>query len=156
MNKAEACELLQISDRSLARYAAQGKVAVTYHKGRRGNVAEYDDDDVRALKVELSGPVGVRKPTIERLPNPDNTSLQSVSDFGNILQAISARMTPEQRPQVEVADKLLLTLKEASALSNLSNDYLRQAIKNNKLKAAIIGRGWKIKRAELERFIAKL
>lgn len=159
MKKAEACELLKISDRSLARYAAQGKIAVTYHKGKRGNVAEYNDDDVKRLKDELAAPVGARKPAVERVSNPDNTSLQTMSDFGDALQAALMRIASDARTppaQVEIAFKLLLTLKEASALSNLSTDYLKQAIKAGKLKAAIIGRGWKVKRAELERFISKL
>ena len=57
MNKAEACQFLKVSERSLARYAAQGKIGVTYQKGKRGNVALYDDEDLKRLKEELSQPI---------------------------------------------------------------------------------------------------
>ncbi len=50
MNKQEACAFLNVSERSLARYAAQGKIQVTYVKGTRGNVAVYDDADFQKLK----------------------------------------------------------------------------------------------------------
>jgi excisionase family DNA binding protein len=57
---------------------------------------------------------------------------------------------------VPVADKLMLSLVEAAQLSGLSRGHLREAIEAKKLKARIIGRGWKVKRADLEAYIAKL
>jgi excisionase family DNA binding protein len=60
--------------------------------------------------------------------------------------------------QVPIAAKLILSLKEASALSGISRDYLVEAIKKRKLKARLdeIGRGYRIKRADLEDYIKKL
>jgi excisionase family DNA binding protein len=57
---------------------------------------------------------------------------------------------------VPVADKLLLKLDEASALTGLSRGILRQAIKDRKLKARIIGRGWRVKRDDLDVYVKKL
>jgi excisionase family DNA binding protein len=56
----------------------------------------------------------------------------------------------------DLAHKLTLSLVEASQLSGLSRNHLRAAIAEKKLKARIIGRGWKMSRAELEGYTAKL
>jgi excisionase family DNA binding protein len=45
---------------------------------------------------------------------------------------------------------------EASQLSGLSRRILRQAIEEKKLKARIIGRGWRVKRADLDAYVMKL
>jgi excisionase family DNA binding protein len=62
-------------------------------------------------------------------------------------------------PKVSIADaahKLLLSLPEAAALSGLSRNHLRQAIKDRSLKSRKIGRGWRIKRADLDAYVRKL
>jgi len=57
---------------------------------------------------------------------------------------------------VRLTDKLTLTLTEATLLSGLSRGYLRQAIHAGKLKARIIGKGWRVKRADLDSYVKKL
>ncbi len=57
---------------------------------------------------------------------------------------------------VPLADKLTLSLVEASRLSGLSRNHLRAAIEAKKLKARIIGRGWTIKRDALDLYVRKL
>ncbi len=49
--------------------------------------------------------------------------------------------------------KLLLSLREAQALTGLSRQALRRAVSEGKLKAEIVGRGWKVKRSELNRYV---
>lgn len=159
MNKAEACEFLGVSERSLARYAAQGRIGVKYVKGTRGNVAEYNDADLKQLKDELSQPVQVRG-TIERLPvRSESLALAPVSGIGSLpdlLSLIAERLKPDGRPTVAIENKLTLSLVEASTLSGLSQNFLSAAIHANKLKAAKRGRGWNIKRTDLDNFIKKL
>jgi excisionase family DNA binding protein len=55
-----------------------------------------------------------------------------------------------------LAHKLTLSLVEAAQLSGLSRGHLRFAIAEKKLKARIIGRGWRVKREDLEAYIKKL
>jgi len=50
----------------------------------------------------------------------------------------------------------MLTLADAAALSSLSENHLREAIKAKKLKGRIIGKGYKIKRVDLDAYIKKL
>jgi excisionase family DNA binding protein len=57
---------------------------------------------------------------------------------------------------VPVADKLTLSLVEAAQLSGLSRGHLREAIEAKKLKARIIGRGWRVKRDDLDLYVRKL
>lgn len=55
-----------------------------------------------------------------------------------------------------VEKKILLTLKEVQALTGLSQEILREAIKSGKLKAKIIGKSWRIKKIDIENYIDSL
>ncbi|BAZ69153.1 hypothetical protein NIES4106_39240 [Fischerella sp. NIES-4106] len=55
--------------------------------------------------------------------------------------------------QYESSDKLV---HEVGEITELSREILRDAIVNKKLPAAVIGRSWRIKRSDLECFIANL
>jgi len=57
---------------------------------------------------------------------------------------------------VRLTDKLTLSLTEAALLSGLSRNHLRQAIEDKKLRARIIGRGWRVKREDLDAYVKKL
>jgi excisionase family DNA binding protein len=61
-----------------------------------------------------------------------------------------------QKPAVAIADKPLLKLDEAAALTGLSRQFLRKSIEDGKLKGRIIGRGFRVKREDLDKFIKKL
>jgi excisionase family DNA binding protein len=57
---------------------------------------------------------------------------------------------------VSIADKPLLKLNEAAALTGLSRDTLRTAIDAKKLKGKLIGKAFRIKRDDLDEYIKKL
>ena len=57
---------------------------------------------------------------------------------------------------MRLADKLTLSLSEAAQLSGLSRNHLRAAIAGKKLKASIVGRAWRMRRADLEAYVGKL
>lgn len=71
---------------------------------------------------------------------------------------LAARLLPAAQhvPVADFAHKIMLTLPEAAALCSLSRNHLRQAIKNGLLNAQIIGRGWRIKRTDLDGYIREL
>jgi len=56
----------------------------------------------------------------------------------------------------DIAQKIMLTLPEAALLTSLSRNHLRQAIEEKKLRARIIGRGWRVKRDDLDAYVKKL
>jgi excisionase family DNA binding protein len=68
-----------------------------------------------------------------------------------MLRAFEAMASP-----VRLSDKLTLSLTEAALLAGLSRGHLRLAIAEKKLKARIIGRGWRVKREDLEAYVKKL
>jgi len=57
MNKKEAAQALGISERSVERYAAAGKLAARYERGRTGQVLTFEPADVERFKQELETPV---------------------------------------------------------------------------------------------------
>ena len=59
-------------------------------------------------------------------------------------------------PKVAIKSKPLLNLGQAQRFSGLSRQFLLEAIKDDRLKGAMLGRAWRVRRRDLERFISKL
>ena len=164
MNKKEAAEYLGVSTRAVERYTAAGKIPCSYVQGKFGKEANYRQSDLDHFSSELSTPTYqpeiIQPPTsIDTILPPDNTSLSRVSEaeisgidyeerFLVALESLANR--------IPVSEKLLLSLKEAQNLTGLSRQRLKKAITEEKLKAQIIGRGWKIKRKDLDIYIDNL
>jgi len=170
MNKQQAAEFLGVSVRALERYVQQGRISVKYEKGKTRPTANFDQTELEGLKAELNQPT--IKPAVESRQTPTEPQVESdkpvlysgeISEFGeisvidklsSIIEGLLAR--DEQEPSVPIADKLLLTVQEAQALTGLSKDVLRDAISDGTLKAKLIGRSWRVKRSDLEEFVAGL
>jgi len=164
MNKQEASEALGITVRTLQRHTSQGKIAARQERGKTGMITVYDPEEVERFKRELEDATGYVRPSVAPVTpdtaTPGQTAL-ALGRAGNspalvelivaLEQAHAARTQP-----VPVADKLTLSLTEASQLSGLSRNHLRQAIGEKKLKARIIGRGWRVKRDDLDVYVKKL
>jgi excisionase family DNA binding protein len=74
--------------------------------------------------------------------------------LGNLTRAIdnhSSRVTA-----TELRSKLLLTLDEAQIVTGLSREILLDAIKNGEIPSKIMGKAYRIKTQDLERYIANL
>jgi excisionase family DNA binding protein len=125
----------------------------------------FNEGELQRLKEELDDFLPQTWPTT----NPPAVSPETqaftpaqLSDLGERLIAALEALRPRQlpaKPALSIADlahKLMLTLAEAAALSNLSRNHLRQAIKTGALKAQKIGRGWRIKRADLDAYVSAL
>jgi excisionase family DNA binding protein len=168
MNKQEAAEYLGVSVRTLQRLTAQGEISAGEVRGKTGMVTDYAKEELDRFKQEEERKAQdatryVRPHVIPVTPDnatPAQTAL-ALGRAGNspalveliaaLEQAHAARTQP-----VPVADKLTLSLAEASQLSGLSRNHLRQAIEEKKLKARIIGRGWRVKREDLDAYVRKL
>lgn len=164
MNKQEAADFLGVSVRALERYVSQGKISVRYEKGKTRPTANFDPQELEAFRAELTQPT--YKP--RQIPTPsqpaEDTALTysgEIADFGEVtaidkLAGIIERLLQRDLPVVPIADKLLLTISEAQALTGLSREFLRDAIASGELKAKVIGKGWRIKRSDLDNFIDEL
>jgi excisionase family DNA binding protein len=173
-NKQEAADHLGVSVRTLLRLVDQGKLA-HLPKRRPADETTFDTGELdryqRQLKDEAAGVVsGVVAPVTHDTP-PENQALARrdgrVTLTPVTLGTGDALDTPAMRDRmlrafeamaspVRLTDKLTLSLTEAALLAGLSRNHLRAAIEDKKLKARIIGRGWKVKREELERYVKKL
>ena len=175
MNKDEAASFLGVSVRALERYTQQGKISARYVKGKTRPVVDYDEAELRAFKERLEAELYPKRPTVEaaaEMPAPGNSDnpahgLARLGEFRGgaeavaliVHESVAAALESEREwgaTAVPIADKLVLTPDEAAKLSGLSRGYLREAIGSKKLKARIIGRGWKVKREDLEAYIRKL
>jgi excisionase family DNA binding protein len=155
MKKKEAAAFLEVSERTLLRYAADGKITVTYPQSRgKMAVAEFNDDDLAKLKAELSS--DTIKPAVQ-----SNGTSQAMTRREDVLSQVDAfkqlaEAVTKARHTLSPSDKLLLTLDDCAMLSSLSKQYLAQAIKEQRLKGQKIGKGWKVKREDLQAFISAL
>jgi excisionase family DNA binding protein len=173
MTKKEAAELLGVTERTLERYTSQNRIGVRYEKGKTSDVAAYDRGELERFKAELERPT--HRPAIQRMSsgneiptnivNHDSTALSPLASFDVIERIITATAsatvqaidtTRDERPAVEIADKVLLTLLEAQALCGLSRAVLKTAIDAGELKAQTIGRAWRVKRSDLDKWIEGL
>ncbi len=83
--------------------------------------------------------------------------LRARQDANQFLQILRQAITPETKaPGVRIADKPLLILDEAAALTGLSRETLRTAIDTKELNGKLIGRAFRIKRDDLDEYIKKL
>ncbi len=146
MNKKEVSEFLSVSTRIVEKYASEGRLGeVTYIRGKTGKQAEYDREAVENLKRMLESP---------------DTSLATKSPdarlfVAHLVEALTNREQPRSEA-VRTSEKILLNLNDCRLLTGLSDANLRDAIHKSRLKARIIGRGWKIKRQDLEEYIDSL
>jgi excisionase family DNA binding protein len=146
MNKKEVAEFLKVSTRIVEKYASEGRLSeVTYIRGKTGKQAEYDREAVENLKRTLESP---------------DTSLATRSPDARLFaaQLVKALTNREQSRSeaIRTSEKILLNLNDCRLLTGLSDANLRDAIHDGKLKGKIIGRGWKIKRQDLDEFINNL
>jgi hypothetical protein len=151
MNKQQASKELKISVRSLQRLVQNKVLTVVYQRGKSGKQeAVFDAEEIAKYKLERD------KPTNQLIPVPAmtknglarNATLEFLEVFKNALTS--------QKSVVPIADKVLLTVSDCRLLTGLSERRIIEAIKSEKLKAQFIGKGWKIKRGDLNEFITNL
>jgi excisionase family DNA binding protein len=173
MNKEAAAKFLGMSVRSLQRLTSEGLFKPTFN-GAKG-AAVYDRaeleqwrDMTEAERTQARTEAREQAKPQALSPMTDVTGGAGVT--GNGVMTVTHDTKRAQRefaamiaaainsaPSVsDLAHKLTLSLVEAAQLSGLSRGHLRAAITGKKLKARIIGRGWKVKRSDLESYVGKL
>ncbi len=162
MNKKEASEILGVSIRLVEKYASEGRLGeVTYVRGKTGKQAEYNQDAVEKLKAALESPdtaLTTNSPDarlfvaqlVEALASHEQAHVEAIRGL------LSGSTEEPRSASVRVSEKILLDLKDCRQLTGLSLATLKDAIKSEKLKAKIVGRGYKIKRPDLDKFINNL
>jgi excisionase family DNA binding protein len=159
MNKEQAANYIGASVRTLQRLTGAGKIPVTYERGHKGDEARYTQSDLDAYLQSQRTPALMRPDTTATNGGTDDTtqamSLVTTNGAASGAAALIEAFAQMSAP-VRVSEKFTLSLIEAAQLSGLSRGHLREAIEAKKLKARIIGRGWRVKREDLEAYIKKL
>ncbi len=151
MNKIQAARELKISVRSLQRLAQDDVLKVVYQRGKSGKQeAVFDSEQIAKYKLERDKPVD----KLVTLPIYDKKQLAR-NDTQQFLEIFKTAIT-SQKPIVPIADKILLTVKDCQLLTGLSEQIIRDSIRDAKLEARRIGHGLKVKRTDLDEFINKL
>jgi excisionase family DNA binding protein len=161
MDKKTVAERLKISTRQVEAYASQGRLGeVRYVRGRTGKQADYEDEAVERLRVELEEP---DQSLMHRTDARGASGLIAPADRERFIKALELLASREETRArvfapsiVDLSKKPLLKLDESARLTGLSKQILREAIEAKKLKAKIIGRAWRVKRADLDAYIKKL
>ncbi len=161
MNKKDAAALVGVSERMIEMHAKAGRISVSYVRGPRGDVADYDERELKKLKAEVDRRRAARPAVTQDDPAPDPQTQalalrSALQPLEMLRQVLSLTPAGKSQPAADVGSKIMLSLPDAAALSSLSENYLRGAIRQGKLKAKIIGRGWKVKRVDLDAFVRKL
>jgi hypothetical protein len=153
--------------------------------GKTRKVLDFEQPDVERLRCELSGDIVYPNLTdgqpqtntqtdtdIQTRTDRESSKNTDLSRVGQTptdtdiqtqttrpIEIIFARFENVFEKNLEVfraGGKLLLNLTDCRLLSGLSQATLKDAIKSEKLKAKIVGRGWKVKRQDLDEFIKNL
>lgn len=181
LTKKQAAKRLGVSVRSLQRHAERSKVQPIHHRGASGKMETFfDSDDIDRYKAELKQVVIPEKKPAQSMSTSDSQALaridapQAGASAGALFELLERLVRAQEGPDltpmpnhdasrlsqidVPVPEKLMLSLKEASALAGISRDRLLAAIESGKLKASkdTIGRGWRVKRVNLELYVVKL
>jgi excisionase family DNA binding protein len=158
MTKAEAAEYLGVTIRSIEGYAAKGRLTPAKAKGSRGDITVYDEKEIEKLKREREEVVFMphsQQPHKQSLALSSTRSLPAVQQMTELVKLLDGARTA--RPSIgDLAAKPLLKLDEACELTGLSRQTLREAIEAGTLKAQIIGRAWRVKRDDLNRYLKNL
>ena len=181
MTKKEVMDFLGVSDRTVENYTAKGLLTVKYESGKTRPIAIYDEEEITKLKEKMASQTNkVHSPktqsseplTNTEIPNGENPESnkalilaatkpitagfqQMAITIDKLTQTVEYIRT-NKAVAVPIESKVILTLNEASAILNLSKKKLIADIKNGKLKAAKEGKGWKIRRKDIDFYAESL
>ena len=170
MNKEQAAKFLGISVRTLQRYMSSHKMGFKMRRTKTGEEAIFEKEELRRFKQEMKEVTTTVKGSVMPLSEPVSriSEAEAVTEqlaiapsafmqrFALMLQGMQATPSAAISPAVAIENKPLLTIKETRKLTGLSDGHLRRAIHDDKLKGKIIGRGYRIKRTDLDNYIKKL
>jgi excisionase family DNA binding protein len=175
MNKKETAAELGITTRTLERHMSGGRIAYARRQGKTGEEAFFDPAEIARFKAELRSVThspavaATEAPTSSDQPRQMPSQALERAGGAEGMQAFALMIADALRdaqahadgqagaPSIaDLAHKLALTLPEAARVSGLSANHLRTAVHDGKLKARIVGRGWKIKPEELRAYVGKV
>ena len=168
MNKKQAAEFLNVSEKTIERAVKSNQLAASYVKGSHGKTPVFEQAELERYKAErdtiLHNPSIVATPeqttpafvSNELATTKDTSTDNRQSNVASFADALADALS-RRAQTVSLTDKLTLSITDAANLSGLSKTLLRTAIKDGKLKTVPGSHGAKhIRRADLDSFIESL
>jgi excisionase family DNA binding protein len=154
MTKEEAAVALGVSVRALERYTQQNRISVRYEKGKTKPTPVYEEADVEAFKQAFF------QPTFRPTPVREDQAVAVIPAEQPKAVALREEFLVKlaEAFDVPIAEKPVLKLAEVRKLTGIPIDRLKQAIEAGRLKAvkdSEWGRGYRLRRADLDAYIAK-
>jgi hypothetical protein len=187
VNKKETAEYLKLSEKTVERYKASGKLSARLRRvvggdGKTRKVLDFEQPDVERLRCELDGDIvfpnltdgqpqtntqtdtdiqtrtdreSSKNTDLSRIgQTPTDTDIQTQATKPiEIIFARFENIIEKNLGVLRASGKLLLDLKDCRMLTGLSDANLRDAIRSGELAGRKIGRGFKIKKSDLAKFI---
>ncbi|BAZ33616.1 hypothetical protein NIES4074_61300 (plasmid) [Cylindrospermum sp. NIES-4074] len=167
MNKKEAAKYLGCSERAVERYVQQGKISCRYEKGKTRSISVFDLEELQRFKgegeavrpavetrqtttIDQSGLAIFHDEPVDIVGVDGASDVVEVGDIGKLSAMVELLL---HNQQLKPSEKLVLTIDDCRQLTGFSREILRDAIANGLLKARIIGKSWRVKRADLETYI---
>jgi hypothetical protein len=152
MNIQAAAEFLGVSVKSIERQVKSKKIAVTYIEGKR----DFTLVELTRFKEQKQEPV--YRPALATSSDMALSQVVAPEYLGEALKylemlAHSAQSVDRNYQLAAIHSKKLIDLSEAEAISGLSKNFLRFHLKSGELQGQKLGRGWKIRPSDLEKFI---
>jgi excisionase family DNA binding protein len=156
LTKQEAADAIGVSTKTIEKFSAEGKLqSAKRSQPGRPPAAVYHPGDVEALRKE-------RNPDAQPFVLPrESQALQTTSPTASptsqivVASAVLDALGLAARAMTDAVGKpepprLFLTLDQAAEFSGLPRSYLRELMREEKLPAIKTGRGWRIRRRDLE------
>jgi excisionase family DNA binding protein len=157
LTKQEAANAIGVSTKTVEKLAADGRL----HQGKRAQLgrppaAVYHPDDVETLRRERNpGGAPFLLPrlaeTSQKLsPTSQMSTVEAFIESFRTFISHSTQTSSNGSVPVRIPERVFLSLTEASAYSGLPRTHLRVLMRDGKLAAIRTGRGWRIRRIDLE------
>lgn len=150
LTKKQAAEFLGISTRSLERLVTKGDVAAKHRSGKFGIETVFEQKELeryRAAQSEKSQALVTVKPqtpTTRPKATAPVSPAAALGAPGGTFDDVTAAFATQ---------KLALTVEEATKFVPLSAGHLRRAIREKKLRAVRLGRGYVLLPGDLIRYL---
>jgi excisionase family DNA binding protein len=158
MRKSDSAKFLDISEKTLERLVKNGEISSKLEKGKTRDVVIFDDEELKAFKEKRES--ARHRPAFSNSGDSSvsliPTKAENLDRQTQTLELLEIFRNSPAKTVVPVADKILLTVQDCRLLTGLSEQTIRDSIRDETLKARVIGRGYKIKRSDLNEFVTNL
>jgi excisionase family DNA binding protein len=161
LSKQDAAHRVGVSTKTIEQLATKKKIHRKLQpRPGKPPMVMYREDDVEELQRERQAHVVKFAP----LPNPNETQLIPVEMLQAAADAQSGARSMQElgkfileglldnrKPNVRIPERIFLTRAEAAEYTGLPPIYIERAVKMGKLDVMKTGRGWRIRRTDLEK-----